>query len=86
MTAPRSSYGGVPSAANSPLMYPTPTPNVSRPPHSWSAVLNIFASRTGLRYGTTRTSVPNRSRDVDPAPWMQQVSGSNQRGGERCAA
>ena len=55
-------------------------------PQSWSAVLSIFASTTGLRYGTTSTSVPKRSVVVSPAPKMQHVSGSNQRGAEMCAA
>ena len=73
--APRR-VNGTPSASNSCLAQPTPTPKMKRPPLNRSTVAAMRAVRSGLRYGMMMTVVPSSTRRVAAASQPSVVNGS----------
>ena len=49
---------------------------MTRPPDSASSVATSFAVTTGLRYGSTYTLTPSRTRVVAAARYASVMSGS----------
>ena len=66
----------MPSASNSSLSQPTPTPRLTRPPDMESSVPSDLANTTGLRWGRIKMPVPNRRVVVAVATHVSQISGS----------
>ena len=66
-----------PSASNSSLIHPIPTPSTSRPDDRVSMPASILAAATGLRSGRTRTLIPMPIRLVRPATKASRVTGSS---------
>src|SRR5262249_31983394 len=77
MRRPRSS-NEEPSSRNSSAIHPTPTPKITRPPDSWSAVAICLAVMIGWRIGRTVTLGPLWSLDVRPGRCPSATSGSSQ--------
>ena len=69
---------GTPSAANSSLDHPTPTPRVSRPPLNRSRLAACLATTTGLCSGSSSTPVATPIRDEAAAAKLSAIIGSSQ--------
>ena len=70
---------GTPKAGLRDSSLPMPKPATTRPPLSTSSVASAFASCTGLRWGSTNTAVPSRTRSVTAATHESRLTGSRLR-------